>query len=149
MYDKRNLRNAWSRPLLFSLSVKMEVLILALISITTKKKTFSRQDTVTLWWHWRCLQWQAVEAKHGTCTGDLPPLETLRWAFGFDDNTPFEFWFHIYQGVSGTGRLVKVGFLDFQILVQLVSSNISHQDVLLLIELKQTKVSVGGSQAAC
>ena len=68
----------------------------------------------------------------------------------FHDNTPF----HVYQGVSGTGRLVKVGFLDiifgdFQILVQLVSSNISHQDVLLLIELKQTKVSVGGSQAAC
>ena len=89
MYDKRNLRNAWSRPLLFSLSVKMEVLILALISITTKKKKlFSRQDTIILWWHWRSLQWQAVEAKHGTCTGDLPPLETLRWAFGFDDNTP-------------------------------------------------------------
>ena len=61
--------------------------------------------------------------------------------------------FHIFQGVSGTGRLVKVGFLDiifgdFQILAQLVSSNTSHQDVLLLIGNKQRFRSVDHRQLA-
>ena len=44
--------------------------------------------------------------------------------------------------------MVKVGFLDFQILVQLVSSNISHQDVLLLIGNKQRFRSVDHRQLA-